>query len=191
MTPPTDSSGTPPPEHLFVIGLRKCGEGLLSLGSVLSCVLMLALFVIGFWLIVQAVVANGRFLIDHPVGHSAPSTGNDPRHITVAILHGLEFFFLAPLPALVFVSLARFFRSFGVASGAPTSAIDEARCSNRLHRVKALVVGLMAASVASDLLGRSLQGLSLEATIAESIALIVLVLFWYALERSCSHKAHD
>src|SRR5687767_12854161 len=114
-------------EHKFVRRLRKLGNGLLSVGGVFACILMVCLFVVGFGLIFIAIWKHRRDILTP-----------DSRHITVGVLHGLEFFFLAPLPALVFLSLSRFFRSFQTSDKDQYSPIKESNCAHQLHRVKAL-----------------------------------------------------
>jgi hypothetical protein len=177
-------------EHRIVRILRLIGSGLLSVGSVLACMLMVCLFVVGFLLILKAFWGNrDAWWGIGPASPSHSSISPDSRQITVAVLHGLEFFFLAPLPALVFLSLARFFRSFQTSDNAENSRNDESRCAHQLHRVKALVISLMIASIATDLLGKALQGISLEMAIAESLVMLLLGAYWFSLEKVCSRNS--
>jgi hypothetical protein len=180
------SSNQSPPEHRFVIGLRKFGTVLLGLGSALACVLMICLFLVGFCLIFKAVWTT-RYSWS-PISTEG-SHLTDPGNAIVKVLHGLEFFFLAPLPALVFFSLARFFKSFQSVNRSSRNFADESASAHQLHRIKAFVVSLMTASVATDLLGKTFQGISWQTVIAESTVLVLLGVYWFTLHRICSNKA--
>jgi len=163
-------------EHRFVTFLRKCMGILFAVGSVLACLLMICLFGIGFIFLFKGLL--GFF-------ERGEISGPD---VIVSVLHGLEFFFLAPLPFLVLLSLARFFRSF---LNPNEVSNDESKCDHQLHRVKALVVNLMIASVATDLLGRSLQGVTIETALGESLVMLLLGAYWFSLELVCSRHARS
>jgi hypothetical protein len=92
---------------------------------------------------------------------------------------------LEPLPFLVFLSLARYVQSFLQSDGQANSNDTLSGCGTQLHRVKTLVVALMTASVATDLLRRAIEDVSLLAAAAEGLVMLLLGSYWFALEKVC------
>lgn len=178
------------PKNAFAAALIGLGIKLLVIGSVIACLLMLVLFATGFALIANALWSHraGFFGATDAAAHAAGTSASNLA--LVEGLHGLEFLFFAPLPYLVFKSLARYFQSF---LKSETLAVDadanEMLSSVRLHRVKALVLGLMTAAVATDLLSRAMQGVSLAAAAAEALVMVVLGSYWFILDQSCRHAS--
>jgi hypothetical protein len=181
---------TSPNEHPEVSRLRRLGKGLLGFGVLLACGLMFCLFAVGYWLIVDAIWTNRSAWL----GFAAPATAGgssvgDSRQVTIGVLHGLEVFFLAPLPALVFLSVADYFKYFHASDKGTNDRGHESASLQTLHRVEGLVVNLMIASIATDLVGKVLQGVSLGSVAAEASVVLLLGLYWVALELVSSSKA--
>lgn len=99
-------------------------------------------------------------------------------------LGGLEFFFLAPLPFLLPLSLARYIRD-------SREDRDERGSKADLLSVKALTTALLIAVLASDLVGEALgpEGLHYEGAVSASIVIAVLGTYFFALEwQARAHK---
>jgi len=191
MTSQQQVEGESSREHPTVRRLRQFGNSLLGLGGVFSCVLMGALFVVGFLVIWTSLWSARSAWLGLPL--SADRSGSlttDLPHTIVGVLHGLEFFFLAPLPALVFLSLAGYFKRFQQMSRGPDDG-GESASLHQLHRVKALIVNLMIASLATDLLGKVTQGIAVQAILAESLVVLLLGVYWMCLERLSAAGASD
>jgi hypothetical protein len=194
-------------EHWGIRVLRMLSETLPGVGALVAYVLMVCLFVVAFWFIIQALVYALSPSWVYPIEQAAPTlhteTGIDEGDdasdghvsksalLTINVLHGIELLFIAPLPFLVFLSLSRYVESV-VTSDAKSANESLVNCEGQLHRVKTLVVGLMTASVATDLLRRAIENVSLPAAAAESLIMLVLGSFWFVLERaSTRHMAHQ
>ncbi len=99
-------------------------------------------------------------------------------------LSGIEFFFLAPLPFLLPLSLARYIRD-------SREDRDESASKADLLSVKALTTALLIAVLASDLVGDALgpDGLRYEGAISASLVIAVLGMYFYSLEwQARAHK---
>ncbi len=92
-------------------------------------------------------------------------------------LSGIEFFFLAPLPFLLPLSLARYIRD-------SREDRDERASKADLLSVKALTTALLIAVLASSLVGEALgpDGLHYEGAISASLVIAVLGTYFFSLE---------
>ena len=141
---------------------------------------MVLLFVAAFWFIIAALL--GAFSASYH-GPTSSMPHNDSGRTTVHVLHGVELLFVAPLPFLVFLSLARYVRVFIQSGASHGSGHELAACESQLHRVKTLVVALMTASIATDLLRRAIENVSLSEAAAEGLIMLLLGGYWFALEK--------
>lgn len=188
-------------EHWGVRTLRWLGATLPAFGGLFAFALMVCLFLVAFWFITQALFNEFPSTWRYPAEQASmsPRTNNvggvisassrpqadQSAQITVRVLHGVELLLLAPLPLLVFLSLARYVRSFLQSDGQANCNDTLSGCGTQLHRVKTLVVALMTASVATDLLRRAIEDVSLPAAAAEGLVMLLLGSYWFALEKVC------
>jgi hypothetical protein len=94
-------------------------------------------------------------------------------------IHGLEFLYLAPLAFMVLYSLTRYIESHTAKDQA--TAMTETR-RDLLH-VKGLVISLLIAVIATDLVGKMLgRGLGMAEAISESVVVVVLMGYFALLE---------
>src|SRR5690242_11490137 len=105
--------------------LAPLASALSNVGAALGSVIMGILFVLGLWIIARAIWWN------RTTWWRGPDSAADPHHFIVSVLNGIELLFLAPLPALVFLSLGQFVESFGESAHDPGA-------DDQLRRVKAL-----------------------------------------------------
>jgi len=169
----------------------------------MAFVLMICLFLVAFWFITQAVLdarpaswtgsaartptsTNASSLL--PTADSSGPQPDHSAHIMVRVLHGVELLFLAPLPFLVFLSLARYVQSFLKSDGQASSQDRLSGCGSQLHSVKTLVVSLMTASIATDLLRRAIENVSLPSAAAEGLVMLLLGSYWLGLELVCKPR---
>ena len=123
---------------------------LFGAGLIFSAVVMAFLFGAGFALFYRAIA-----LI---VGGTAEAGSDLHASALVQVLKGLEYFFLAPLAYLVFLTMIRFVRTV-VTLG------DYRFAEEQMHGVKSLITSLMIAVVGTDLLSKILgpRGLTWDA----------------------------
>ena len=140
------------------------------MGAACGVILMVSLFALAFWEIGKAVmIFAGR------------ASGSDPRlapesQAMIVALKGIEYLFLAPICLLVYRSLAIY-------------VVDKmkSRCDTKskaeVAETKYLVTSLMAAVVATDLIGRVLtpDGLTGFAAAYELALLLVLAAYMFLL----------
>jgi hypothetical protein len=197
-----------PVDHWAVRIAVDAVEWLPAFGGTLAFGVMVALFVVGFWAVIQPL----RFA--PPFGHrtaapaitkadasaapmindkSAPIVSAMPVaknegvaesvQITIHILEGVELLLLAPLPFLVFVSLSRYVRDFIQTDLSAIAALPPHTSGAEFHEIKVLIVSLMTASVATDLMRRAFNSIDLNVALAEGLVMLLLGLYWWALAR--------
>jgi hypothetical protein len=151
-------------------------------GVAISCAIMYCLLIAGFWSILKGVLIF--FDVLPPVEH----------HYMAIAIHGLEFIFLAPLPYFLLLSVAKYVEvtspgpsttNQGADDPQPRTA-DEAKAE--LLTVKSFSVTLFIAVFATNLLGKALapKGLEFESTLCSALLIVVLGLYFVALEKFAS-----
>src|SRR5882724_7640237 len=131
--------------------LRMLSVVIIFAFAVISCLTMLGLFVAAFWQFGQAIWILLEFL-PPPKGMTIEGSGIE------RTIRGVELLFLAPLGYLVLTSLAQYCFKGG-----------DPAAKAQLAGVKGLVLGLLIALIASDLVDRILKnGLEYQAAFAES-----------------------
>jgi hypothetical protein len=156
--------------------LRTSASKLIALG-LWVCALVLVAFVAAGLL----EIAAGLFELLRHVG-----SGSSKRAVAKA-LEGLELMFLAPTPLLVLLSLRPYLNSV-------IQRRDDLVARARMVEVKAFMVSLMVAVIATDLIAKTIEGpLCYESTLTRCIAIVVLggyfvVLEWLA-HRDVPHHA--
>ena len=141
-------------EKLFVLGLLVAG------------LLMALLFAAGFVTISRAIWLFSLELFGHE--SAGPRT-----HPLVESLRGLEYLFLAPLGYMIFLTLIRFLEGLVKIDDHPQK---EKAAERQMMTMKTLMVNLLVAVVATDLVSKILGSgnLTLEVAIPE---LLVMTLF--------------
>lgn len=162
--------------------------------SIISLMLMISLIVLGLLTMALAIyplfystASNFAFEFRNP--------GVVPDHVspTVAFalgvaLDGLEFVFLAPLAFLLLHGIWNFVddvnhRKFKDPKELPASPLF-------LIRIKGLIIGLMIAVVATELLKKTVgEGLSYEPAIAGALLITVLAIYSFIMEKSALTRA--
>ena len=142
--------------------------------SVAAAVGMAALLFVGFIDIFQGVkegVKAGLAAVD--VAHAPPWSERTAHRV----IEGVELLLLAPLAYIVLVNLARYVHTWMI-----RKSDEKAKAS--LLGVKALVVGLLIAMIATDLVGKVLSdnGLDPTSAIFESLVIGVLIIYCFELE---------
>ncbi len=152
--------------------LKRFIELTYMLGAFCSGVLMISLFLAAFFEIGSAVL---NFFRKFP--NQNPSLSIESELITAA-LKGIELLFLAPMTFLVYRSLANYIAS-------KTSGVDDTEAEAAVTESKGLVTSLMAAVVATDLVGRvlSTDGFTSHPPIYELLLIVVLVGYFYLLSK--------
>jgi len=151
------------------------------LGALATFVLMLALGGVGLLKMFASISHFWRSaVVAAPDGHGAHSESLEMAAITL-VLQGLECLFLAPLGFLLFRGIWDY-----VGDVIKKDAEKASACF--LMRVKALILGLMAAVVATDLVKRELSeaGLTYQPAIAGCLLICVLAAYSYLVERLAS-----
>jgi hypothetical protein len=154
----------------YVVVAGACVYIVFACGAFL---LMLGLAVVGF-------VEIGKGILAFFVSDDTEIGGR----VAVSLaLKGLEMLFLAPLPFMVVFAVGGYLRALG-ASEAGGERSDE-RKIGRLERTKSLLISLMVAVMAADLVSKTLSndGLTPEAAIYESIVIAVLGGYFLLRER--------
>ena len=144
---------------------------LFAAGLALAGLIMALLFVAGFKLFWDAIVIF--------FGRAAAKVDVEPKAFAlVEALKGLEYFFLAPLGYLVFLTMIRFVRS--TISGDFDELADK-----RIRNIKSLTMSLLIAVIATDLVSKILgpQGLGRDSAIAEILVMGALIGYYVLLER--------
>jgi len=151
--------------------VKRASSSLMLLFTLASFFVMLALAIAGLY---EFLCAIEVFFTEHDAGLSIVFT-----------LKGLEFLFLSPLAFLTIRSVTNYIRSMTFSKPGPVLDSDYqerlvkmAHAKAELHDVKSLVVMLMAAIVATDLIGKLLQDdppATIENIFAESLVFVVLV----------------
>ena len=116
-----------------------------------------------------------------PIGQHSPS----PEGLALGTaLDGLEFIFLSPLALLLVKGIWDFVDRVRPISSQQTDPASP----SFLIRIKVLIIGLMVAVVATELLKRSIaeNGLSYEPAIAGSLFIAVLTTYSFLIERNSS-----
>jgi uncharacterized protein YacL len=105
---------------------------------------------------------------------SGPSSSERAAH---QVIRGVEILLLAPLAYFVLVNLARYVQTW-------KSGDDDEKAKSNLLGVKALVVGLLIAMVATDLVGKILseKGLDEQSALLECLVILVLTAYCFGLE---------
>ena len=155
--------------------LAKFLDRLFGVGLLLAGGLMAVLFVAGFWMFVRA-IAKFSWRTHVPEGTEADAFA------LVEALRGLEYFFLAPLGYLVFLTLIRYVEST-VNTGSDPHA--DQRSEKQMVAVKVLIINLLLAIVATDLVSKVLgpKGLSVEAAGTEVFVMSAFAGYFLLLER--------
>jgi hypothetical protein len=155
--------------------LAKLFNRLFGIGLLLAGGLMAMLFVAGFWMFVRA-IANFSWRTRVPEGTETNAFA------LVDALRGLEYFFLAPLGYLVFLTLIRYLENT-VKSGSDPH--EEQRSEKQMVAVKVLIINLLLAIVATDLVSKILgpKGLSVEAAGTEVFVMGAFAGYFLLLER--------
>src|SRR5579859_391843 len=115
--------------------LTKFFKKLFGIGLLLAGGLMTMLFIAGFWMFARA-IANFSWRIGVLEGAEVNAFA------LLEALRGLEYFFLAPLGYLVFLTLIRFLESAVKAGSEPH---DEPRSEKQMIAVKVLIINLLIA----------------------------------------------
>lgn len=102
------------------------------------------------------------------------------------ILEGLQYIFLAPLGFLLFRGISDYV--VGIIDSDP-----EAVSTHFLMRIKALIIGLMAAVTATDLLKRALaeEGLNYRTAVCGCLLIVVLAGYSLILEQSAGNARRE
>ena len=145
-------------------------------------ILGLVTMAVGMWTMIRNIVPSFR------IATAASQSPHAEGFALGAALDGLEFIFLAPLPFLLlrgiwdFVDRVREVDSQASANVTASPAF--------LIRIKGLIIGLMIAVVATELLKKSVSehGLSYEPAIAGSIFIGVLAAYAFLIERSSAQS---
>lgn len=141
---------------------------LAALGALLS---MIALFVVGIYQVGYGVWNY----VEHAIfGQGEYST------LTTKVIHGVELLILAPVPYLILGAL----RGYLVQASTPEA--DNAAHAELL-RVKAFIGGLLFALLATNATGAALEkALTLEVALGSAALMVVLVGYFWVLERKAS-----
>jgi hypothetical protein len=158
--------------------LERFIELVYTVGAVCSGVLMIALFSAAFCEIASAVLTFFRKFPNQLPGLSLES------ELITAALKGIELLFLAPMTFLVYRSLANYI-------ACKTTGRENPEAEAAVTESKALVTSLMAAVVATDLVGKVLSpdGFASHPPIYELLLIIVLVGYFYLLSKMSLGKS--
>lgn len=159
------------PRPVFTPILWRIAFVVYVVGAVASAVIMLALAAAGF-------IEMGRGVIQQfssATGHEQPNEGSP----VGLVLKGLELIFLAPMAYLTFLTLWRYVE--GNRKGVVDSSLRR-----QVMEIKSLIVGLIIAVVATDLLGDVLSpiGAGYESAITGCLIIAVLGAYVIGLEKA-------
>ena len=150
--------------------LKQTTEALIKVGQWMAALIMIALLATGMWEIVLGITG---LLAAHGSGKGA----------VAKVLEGIELMFLAPTPLLVLLSLKKHLRSV------ITEQVEQHGPSGMVE-VKAFLVSLMTAVIATDLIAQTYDGqLNYESALTRCIAIAVLGGYFVILERLSRHQA--
>ncbi|MFH1679873.1 MAG: hypothetical protein ABIH26_04435 [Candidatus Eisenbacteria bacterium] len=178
-------------------------EGLAVLAGILYVVAAFAAFALMVAIFFMGFRESGRGILIYFGRAPADLHGMTPESKALQMcLKGLEFFFLAPLAFLILQSLAKYIVSIlrnqtdqestgsdgderGASPDRRLAEREEHAAKCKVIGVKALVVGLMIATLATDLVGRALsrEGLTYEIALSQAAVIAVLMAYVFLLER--------
>lgn len=146
----------------------------LNIASFLAILTMVVLLCFGFRELYEAI-------------HSFPS-----KSALCDIVHGIEYFLLSPLAFLVIDALLKYVATMFDLPSESESEEHERRARAQLMMAKVFTVSLLAAAVATYLVGKAISDapLELEQVLSAGFVLIVLLVFLIIVERS-AHAAHE
>ncbi len=154
--------------------LEECIRRMLFGGSVLAALALGFLVLTGLLTIFKGVYSGLVSAVRNLAHPSAAMFSEQPAH---QVIRGVELLLLAPLAFLVLVNLARYVKAW-------MDKEDDERAKADLLGIKALVVGLLIAMVATDLVGKILSedGLDRSSALFESLVIGVLTVYCFGLE---------
>lgn len=158
--------------------LTNLAYALLVVGILLAGILMAILMFIGFYEMYKGV--SIFFNLSHMPEHTASKESS----ILAFTLKGLEFLFLAPLGFLTLLSMAKYIANM--------QSPDHTEADRGILEVKALIVSLMIAIIATDLIARVLsgRGLTYEVTLTGSLFIAVLGAYFVSLHKLANLSGH-
>ena len=177
--------------------LRNAADFCLTIFSLVSLVIMISLMGVGLWKMLLSILrffgAYGgmtRLATNPPSSTLTPGLTGLENSGVASALEGLECIFLAPLAFLLVSGIWNFVEAVNKAirDDKPLASVPP----TFLNRVKGLIIGLMIAVVATDLLKRSIeeQGLTYRPAITGCLFIVVLAAYSFLIERSSSARSN-
>lgn len=143
--------------------LKICVKGWLFFAACCAALIMIILHILGFWEIAKGILIFCRLI------EPQPGITSTEKVTLEMVFKGIEFIFLGTVAYFVLFSLGQY-----------SEHSDKAKFIG----AKALVIGLLVAVIATDLVSKILKpdGLDFNSAIYESLVIFVLSLFYFGLE---------